>query len=575
MPTCEPMHGTPRATAARPRPRSAGRIATIALVSLLALGACAAALGQPPPPEAGAPSSAPAIPPAEAGAPDSSLAMPLVVFGDTICTFRATGAGVTPLRRAEIARKRLEALGTGQMTASVQAVPMGGGFMVLVGELYAFMIYDSDATPGSETSETLAAEARDRLARTLTARARALSPGQRLKGALFAVLGTVVLFVLLRILGWGRRRALAWIESKSHKHQGRLRLGDLDFLARFSLAAAWAAKAVSQVGQLVLIALWVIFLLNRFPETRPWGEKARASVLDILGTFQQGLFQAIPGVVAVIVIVLIGKFLTRLTTDVFQGIERGTIHVPFVHPETAGATRRLCITLIWLFAVVVAYPMVPGSDSDAFKGVSVFLGLMITLGSSGVVGHLMSGLVVVYSRALKRGDAVRITDIEGIVTEVGALSEKMVNERKEEFTIPNTGVVGTVGKNYSRVGPEAGPTLSTAVTIGYDAPWRVVHELLQTAADRTAGIRKEPTPVVYQLSLSDFYVEYQLSVRVESTVNRFVVLSALHQNIQDAFNERGVQIMSPHFEGQPDYRVWVPKAKWSQAPGDAPGPGGA
>jgi small-conductance mechanosensitive channel len=298
-------------------------------------------------------------------------------------------------------------------------------------------------------------------------------------------------------------------------------------------------------------------------------------VLGVLVELERGLFSAVPGVIAVVVIVLIGRFLTRLTTDVFKGIERGTIHIALVHPETAGATRRLVITLIWLFAVVVAYPLIPGSGSDAFKGVSVFLGLLLTLGSSGVVGHMMSGLVVVYSRALRPGDAVRVTDIEGVVTEVGALSVKLINARKEEFTIPNAVIVGTTVKNYSRLGKDSGPALSTSVTIGYDAPWRVVHELLLSAADRTEGILKTPAPIVYQVSLSDFFVEYQLVVRLDPSVNRFVVLSQLHQNIQDAFNERGVQIMSPHFEGQPDHRVYVPKDRWSAAPGDPREPGGA
>src|SRR5262249_4384640 len=134
----------------------------------------------------------------------------------------------------------------------------------------------------------------------------------------------------------------------------------------------------------------------------------------------------------------------------------------------------------------------------------------------------------------------------------------------------------TTVKNYSRLGRESGPALTTSVTIGYDAPWRVVYEMLKQAADKTAGVRKEPAPTVYQPELADFFVVYQLTVRVEPGADRLKLLTELNQNIQDAFNERGVQIMSPHFEGQPGYRVWVPKAKWTVAPADeeeaAPGP---
>jgi small-conductance mechanosensitive channel len=164
-----------------------------------------------------------------------------------------------------------------------------------------------------------------------------------------------------------------------------------------------------------------------------------------------------------------------------------------------------------------------------------------------------------------------VNEIEGRVTEVGVLSVKVTNSRKEEFTIPNTVIVGTTVKNYSRLDRDGGPALTTGVTIGYDAPWRVVYEMLLTAAERTAGVRKEPAPVVFQPELSDFYVVYQITVRLEPGADRLRVLSDLHQNIQDTFNERGVQIMSPHFEGQPEDRIWVPKAKWTAAPNDPPG----
>jgi small-conductance mechanosensitive channel len=186
------------------------------------------------------------------------------------------------------------------------------------------------------------------------------------------------------------------------------------------------------------------------------------------------------------------------------------------------------------------------------------------------MGHLMSGLVIVYSRALRTGDIVRVTDIEGTVTEVGALSVKIVNSRKEEFTIPNTVIVGATVKNYSRLDRELGPALTTAVTIGYDAPWRVVYEMLLEAAERTKGVRTQPAPVIFQPELSDFFVVYELTVRVEPGLDRYLVRTELHQNIQDAFNERGVQIMSPHFEGQPEGKVYVPKSKWKMAPDDLP-----
>ena len=154
-----------------------------------------------------------------------------------------------------------------------------------------------------------------------------------------------------------------------------------------------------------------MFVLARFPETQPIADAARSSLVRIWHTVEQQVVHAIPGLIAIILIVVAGRFLTRLTTDLFTAIERGTVRIPAVHPETAHATRRLNVVLIWVMAVVVAYPLVPGSRTDAFKGVSVFLGLLATLRSTRIVGHTMSGLVLVYSRALRKGDIVRVNDL--------------------------------------------------------------------------------------------------------------------------------------------------------------------
>ena len=222
----------------------------------------------------------------------------------------------------------------------------------------------------------------------------------------------------------------------------------------------------------------------------------------------------------------------------------------------------MVVLLVWIFAIVVAYPYIPGSQTPVFKGISVFVGLMATLGSAGVVNHLVSGLVIVYSRSCKPGDFIKVGEIEGVVTQVGVLSTKISTRKKTEITVPNAVLVGTSITNYTRLAREDGEMITTTVTIGYDAPWRQVQELLLKAAGRTAGIRKAPAPFVHQRALSDFYVEYELLARIEQPRERPEVLSRLHAEIQDAFNEAGVQIMSPHFEGQPEGKVWVPKTAW-------------
>ena len=533
----------------------------------------------PPPPAHVTPRAAesPAFSPGHASAIGATVfespeGVPVFFHGDTIATLHCSVGGITLERRAQRATALLEQMRLPRLLEPVRIEPVDLGFVVMVGDVVTFLVAPGDVSPGSgRTTRQVAEEAARRLGRALAARAQMLTPGYRLRAAIFAVAASIALYALLRLLGWARRRVVRWMAAKSEPHRGRLQLGDVDFIAQFSAAFGWVANIAAQIASLAVVALWMVFVLNLFPETRPWGMAARSALFNALVTFQVGLLRAFPGLVAVVLIAIGGRFATRLASDLFGGIERGTIRLPAVHPETAGATRRLVITLIWAFAAVVAYPLVPGSDSVAFKGVSVFIGLIVTLGSSGVVGHVMSGLVLVYSRALKRGDLVRVTDIEGIVTEVGALSVKVVNAKKEEFTIPNTVLVSTTVKNYSRQARESGGPLTVAVTIGYDAPWRVVNEMLLGAAARTPGVARDPAPVVYQSRLGDFAVEYQLVVRVERADRRFLTLSELNQNIQDAFNERGVQIMSPAFESQPEQPIVVPKSKWNRAPGDPPG----
>jgi small-conductance mechanosensitive channel len=174
----------------------------------------------------------------------------------------------------------------------------------------------------------------------------------------------------------------------------------------------------------------------------------------------------------------------------------------------------------------------------------------------------MNGLVVVYSRALKPGELVQVGNDLGMVTDVGMLSTKLLTRKNEEITIPHAVLVGTKTINYSRHAIDGNAKMSTTITIGYDAPWRQVHALLLEAAARTEGVRKDPAPFVLQRALANFYVEYELVVNLERLEGRLVTLSNLHMNIQDAFNEVGVQIMVPAFESQPDHKVFVPKSQW-------------
>jgi small-conductance mechanosensitive channel len=315
---------------------------------------------------------------------------------------------------------------------------------------------------------------------------------------------------------------------------------------------------------------WFVYSLEQFPYTASLGQTLGTFFVNLLADFGRGVLAAIPGLVAVVIIVLIARWSVRLINAVFKEVEYGRLSLPWLEQETARTTRTLLIGVVWLFALVVAYPYIPGSDTAAFKGLSVLVGLMITLGSTGLINQVISGLFVTYSKSVKAGDYVRVGDMEGEVIDVGSLATKLRTPRQEEITLPHSVLVGTATTNYSRLAADHGMVVTASVTIGYDAPWRQVHELLLLGASRTAGIRNEPLPRVLQRELSDFYVQYQLLAHLEEGASRSAVLSELHAQIQDAFNEHGVQIMSPHFEAQPKKPVLVPKSAWYVPPSSPP-----
>ena len=216
---------------------------------------------------------------------------------------------------------------------------------------------------------------------------------------------------------------------------------------------------------------------------------------------------------------------------------------------------------LWLFALAIAYPYLPGSDSDAFKGVSVFAGLMVSLGSSGLVNQVMSGFTLIYSRALREGDFVAIGDVEGTVAQLGTLSTKIRTAANEDVTIPNAVVVGQVVTNYTR-GAEEGVFVPTEVTIGYDVAWRQVEARCSCCGIEDTGQCARPAPAVRQSALQDAYVKYTLLFCLEDPTKRRPVRAAVNANILDAFNEYGVQITSPNYEADPTDKKIVPREKW-------------
>jgi small-conductance mechanosensitive channel len=385
-----------------------------------------------------------------------------------------------------------------------------------------------------------------------------------------ALLATVIMVRGIQYL----RRLLRWLAGRAEGYATR-RMQRFDTvqgnIAQQAVALVRLVLRVTGIALvLVIVYAWLAFFLNQFPYTRPWGDQLGSYLQDTVLTVLMAVARSLPGLLMVVIIFSLARLVARWLRLLFDAVREGRMELPGVDPDTALPTQRLVAIFVWLLAVALAFPFIPGSGGTAFKGLSVLLGLMVSLGASAVVGQAASGYILMYSRSLRVGDYVRVAEYEGTIVSMSMLSTKIRTPRDEEINVPNAVIVSSITKNYTRLTRDTGAVLPTTVTIGYGTPWRQVHAMLIGAAERTDGIRRDAKPRVLQSALSDFYVEYTLLVRLLRPDTRTLVASALHANIQDAFNENGVQIMSPHYEGDPADKVWVPRERWHEPPA---GPG--
>jgi len=502
----------------------------------------------------------------------------LVVNNRPIVTLRGMFLGRTPQQRVEAARLRIASALDAETEGSITATTILEGSLIALGGQMLLVItpQDFDELAG-ESVEGQAQAAVAALDLALAERLE-LRDTRRMVWAIGRAI--VALLVFLALLA-GVRRLYAVIDRVLDRRAdllaGKTTIHGFALLTPMQLLTVLRRAAQAALAAIVLFGayVWLAFVLRQFPFTRPWGEQLGGflfgSIKAVLGT----MISWIPGLFVAALIVVVTRWITGLVTAFFTAVEEGRVTMPEALVETANPTRRIANAVLWMLALVMIYPYLPGSNSPVFKGISVFVGLVVSLGGSGVVGQYLSGLVIMYSRALRVGDYVRFAEHEGVVVALGMLSTKLRTNKREEVNIPNNLLVSTTTKNFSRLAGTEGVILYTTITIGYDAPWRQIHAMLIEAARRTPGLHAEPPPFVNQTALSDFYVEYQLNAHLERPEKRIRVLADLHANIQDVFNEHGVQIMSPHYEADPADKKWVPRERWHEPPARTPdGAGG-
>ena len=496
---------------------------------------------------------------------------PLNLFNREVFVFRVDFLGAAPNVRAMRARQNIEDILSTGKPAAVEIREHPDGKLVMLGDTSVFVITPGDIDPLTLlTIDQLGQQTLSRLSHVLQETDQARNWSFLLKAMFACVAATTVFALILLGIRRLRLRLAAWLLAKTQRKAETLRFGDIQLIDVRQLIPF--IQRLLDVARWLLIALltyeWLSFVLSRFPYTRAWGERLNDYLLGVLEDLAGGILSAIPGLGVALTIFLIARFTVNFLGHLLKRIARNNQSISWLTPDTLPVTRRLFNIGVWLFAIAMAYPYLPGSETEAFRGLSVLLGVMISLGASSVVGQGAAGLILTYTRPLRTGEYVRIGDNEGTVTRIGVFTTSIRTGLGEELTLPNSMITSSVTRNYSRAVDGQGYIVDTVVTIGYDTPWRQVEAMLIEAARRTPGILETPAPRVIQTALSDYYPEYRLIAQAipSQPRPRAEVISQLHANIQDVFNSYGVQIMSPHYMADTATAKIVPPAHWSPPP---------
>jgi small-conductance mechanosensitive channel len=510
----------------------------------------------------------------ETSAQEEQEAYTVTINNRDIMTFRSKVFTYTPQDRALGAEQRIKRLLDNLKEGKVDSVLVGTpemGVSVTLDGQQAFLVLQSDVnTLEGETLDTTANRAKHQLKMLVIESRELRDPRKLIHAAAYAVVATIIFAGLVYVLS--KSRVFLLKAARRYISRPIARLAKKTTGVSFTLlnrVLRWLLNLITSVIGLMLLYTWVSLVFALFPFTRAWSEQLNQSIFDFLGEVGEGILNALPGLLVIIFIVICARYTSLFLHFVFGRIERGELNLSWFDRETASTTRKIMSFLVWLLAIAMIYPYLPGADTEAFKGLSVMVGLMVSLGASSVVGQFASGLILIYAKSLKQGEYVQIGDTEGTVIHIGLFATKIHTNLREEVSIPNSVLVGQSVKNFSRLASGGGVITQVGVTIGYDTPWRQVEAMLIEAANQTCGVRHIPKPVVYQTALSDYYVEYFLRIAVDEPRRRLEILSELHAKIQDVFNTYGVQIMSPHYIADPSDAKVIKPENWYPAPAKA------
>jgi small-conductance mechanosensitive channel len=474
----------------------------------------------------------------------------VMIEGRHILTVYQPVGTYTPQERAERIAERITAAARDRkvLPESLTVQSRGAWTEIVADGKVLMAVTDADAELSLKPREQLAAEDAGAIRQAILNFRREHSWTSILRGTLYTVFLTAILVLVVWIvsrLGRSvRSRLEKWIDSRAHAEKKTAWYVSVTYLMSVGLALGTVIRWLLAIA---IVQAYITLVFSFFSVTRSISNAVTGWMVSVLGSFVTSLLDYLPNLFVIAIIGAIAAQILRLITMIFHEIGQGNLSVKGFYPDWAEPTAKLLRILVLVLVIVIVFPYLPGSKSPAFQGISIFVGLLLSLGSSSAVANAIAGIILTYMRSFLIGDWVKIGDTIGEVVERNILVTRILTPKQEVITIPNATVMNGSVMNYTREATNAGVIFHTTVTIGYDAPWKTVHELLINAAVATEHVLRSPEPFVLQTALNDFYVAYELNAYTDVPRRMQFIYSDLHQNVQDKFNDAGVEICSPHF----------------------------
>ena len=489
---------------------------------------------------------------------------PLVVDGDTLLVIYARKGGMLPEARVSAAKSKIYEVGK-RLTMFVDSLYVFDSEVssdVMVGEDVLLSVTDLDALwMGMERVE-LAETYREVISKKVDQLHETYGLQQKLQSLGWVALIIAVQVLLIWFIVWLFRR---WKFSVTRKLLGRIKsvvIKNYPLLDthRLGVAIIFIFNLVRLLLILLVVLVGLGFMFSFFPETKTVTYTVVGFIWNPLSDILKSVVEYLPNLFKIIVIIICFHYLLKLVRYFANEVASGRLKINGFYADWAMPTHTLLRVLLYSFMLVMIWPLLPNSDSEIFQGVSVFIGVVVSLGSTSVVGNVMSGLVMTYMRPFRIGDFIRFGDTEGEVIEKSMLVTRIRTRKNDIVTIPNSNMMSSQTSNYTFSAQRYGIIVHTKITIGYDEPWKKIESLLVQAAENTDGIKRHPKPFVRITALDDFYVEYEINGITDRAKTLSTVYSALHQQILDTMHGAGVEIMSPHIEARRDnLPVQIPK----------------